>query len=57
MDESYRTALALPAARLYTHHFELSHLSGVMDAVHRLLLPATARLSARLHALNAYKQV
>ncbi|PRW56775.1 Oxoglutarate iron-dependent oxygenase isoform B [Chlorella sorokiniana] len=54
-DDSYRSALALKGSRLYTQDFEAAHLSGVLAAVGRLLLPDAGPLSARLHALGAYK--
>ena len=53
-DDSYRAALALKGERLYTRDFEAAHLSGVLAAVGRLLLPDTGPLSARLHARGAY---
>ncbi|EFN56405.1 hypothetical protein CHLNCDRAFT_144985 [Chlorella variabilis] len=42
-DESYRSALALPADRIYTQHFEAAHLSSVLAAVGRVLLPRQGR--------------
>lgn len=54
-DDSYRCALALPASRLFTQDLEAAHLSGVLAAVGRLLLPAAGPLSAKLHALNVYQ--
>lgn len=54
-DDSYRSALGLKGDRLYTQDFEAAHLSGVLAAVGRLLLPDAGPLSARLHALGAYK--
>ncbi len=54
-DDSYRSALALKGERLYTQDFEALHLTGLLAAVGRLLLPAAGPLAAKLHALNIYK--
>lgn len=55
LDDRYRCALALPAARCFTM-FDLAEHPSVLAAVRSLLLPDAGELSARLHALNVYSQ-
>ncbi|KAI7844026.1 hypothetical protein COHA_002366 [Chlorella ohadii] len=55
-DDSYRSALALKGERLYSQDFEALHLTGLLAAVGRLLLPAAgppARAPARAQLLQS----